>query len=90
MYKYDLHIHTEYSYDSAEPIKNVLDAAIKNGLDGIAICDHNTREGGLKAEEIVKNNPDKYPDFVVIPGVEVDTSEGHLVVLNSNIDIPRN
>lgn len=88
MYKYDFHVHTEYSPDSTSPLKSVLEAAVKKGLDGIAICDHDTREGGLKAVQIVADNPELFKNFVVIPGVEVSTAEGHLLVLDPESDIP--
>jgi len=47
-------------------------------LDGIVICDHNTIEGGYRIAEWVDNND---IELLVIPGVEVSTSRGHLIVL---------
>jgi len=49
----------------------------KNGLDGIAICDHNTAKGYKALRSIV--DPKKDP--VVIPGVEFSTTKGHIVGL---------
>ena len=88
MQKYDFHIHSRYSKDSETPLKEILKAAINKDLSGIAICDHDEVKGGLKAAEIVKNNPKKYGDFLIIPGTEVSTSKGHVLVLGITEKIP--
>ena len=56
MKKYDLHIHTNYSSCSRINPKKLLKIAKKRGLDGIAITNHNTIQGGL---EVKKLNKDK-------------------------------
>ncbi len=48
------------------------------GLDGLAITDHNTTDAYFKAREIVEQAG---LDLVVIPGVEVSTQDGHMIVL---------
>ena len=63
-------------------------AAMEKKLDGIAICDHDEVKGGLKALEIVQANPDKYGGLVVIPGIEVSTSKGHVLALGVTEKIP--
>ena len=88
MLKYDFHIHSKYSRDSETPLKEILRAAKERKLDGIAICDHDEVKGGLKAMEIVKSNPEKYGDLTVIPGTEVSTSKGHVLVLGVTEKIP--
>ncbi|WNY23439.1 hypothetical protein MmiHf6_07460 [Methanimicrococcus hongohii] len=88
MFKYDFHIHSKYSRDSQTPLKDILRAAKERNLNGIAICDHDEVKGGLKALEIVKSNPDKYDNFIVIPGTEVSTSKGHVLVLGVTEKIP--
>ncbi|MDR0767955.1 MAG: PHP domain-containing protein [Methanosarcinales archaeon] len=88
MFKYDFHIHSKYSRDSETPLKDILRAAKNKNLNGIAICDHDEVKGGLKALEIVKENPGKYGDLVVIPGTEVSTSKGHILVLGVTEKIP--
>ncbi len=76
--RFDLHIHSNYSSDSSLSVDDILKQAVKKGLDGIAICDHNTVEGSLhgkrRAEEL------KLP-LIVLAGMEVSTSAGHLIVL---------
>ena len=56
--KFDLHIHTTCSkhpfwgVDAMNCPKEAIKRAIKLGLDGIAITDHNTTRGGLKISKI--------------------------------------
>jgi len=49
--KYDLHIHSKYSYDGVLEPKDIVKIAIKRGLDGIAITGYNTVKGALKAKK---------------------------------------
>jgi hypothetical protein len=66
--KYDLHNHSIFSDGTYTP-EELVDRAIKNGLKGIAITDHDTIDGlerALKAG--VENN------FEVIPGIELSTN----------------
>ncbi|UEC42351.1 MAG: PHP domain protein [Methanothrix sp.] len=59
-------------------MEEILKAALEAGLDGIAITDHDTLEGFFEAERIVA---ERGLDLLIIPGVEVSTSEGHLLAL---------
>ena len=70
----DLHSHSEYSPDSVTPVEDVLRAARKAGLDGIAITDHNALEGSLKAVGMADG-------LLVVPAVEISTATGHLIGL---------
>lgn len=81
MLKIDLHVHTHYSYDGFSAIKDVFQFAKKRGLDGVAIVDHNTVEGALRALARRKG-------MVIIPGIEVSTVEGHLIGLGVTKVIP--
>ncbi len=76
--RFDLHIHSNHSNDSDLTIDNILRQAVRKGLDGIAICDHNTVDGSLHAIERAKELD---LPLLVIPGVEVSTSDGHLIVI---------
>jgi predicted metal-dependent phosphoesterase TrpH len=84
MLKLDLHIHSQYSEDGAGSPKEIINHLIKKGLNGMAITDHNTVEGGLKALKVTPK------DFIVIPGVEISTAEGHIIALDVRENIPRN
>jgi len=83
--KIDLHVHSDYSDDANDSVEELIKAAVKKGLNGIAIADHNNVKGGLKGFGIAK----EMKDFVVIPGVEVSSAEGHILALNIREDIPK-
>ncbi len=72
--KIDLHVHSNYSSDSNSKPREILRRAKKIGLGGVAVVDHGTVKGGLKA---VKMNSD--PDFIVIPGAEINTDIGEII-----------
>ncbi len=79
--KVDLHVHTNYSSDSLITPKELIFYAKQNGLNAVAVTDHNTIEGALKIA--------KETDFLVIPGMEVSSADGHIVALNLDTLIPR-
>ncbi len=77
----DLHVHTNYSKDGESSIEDILKRAEEAGLDVIAITDHDSVDGAKKALTI--------PSAVlVIPGIEVSTRQGHLLVLGVTEVIP--
>ena len=77
----DLHVHTTYSKDSLITPKDLIFYAKKKGLNAVAVTDHNELEGAYKIA--------KETDFLIIPGMEVSSSEGHIVALNVHELIPR-
>jgi predicted metal-dependent phosphoesterase TrpH len=79
--KVDLHVHTTYSADSIITPKDLVYYARKRGLTAVAITDHNQVEGALKIA--------KETDFLIIPGTEVSSLNGHIVGLNVRERIPR-
>ncbi|HEC81221.1 MAG TPA: PHP domain-containing protein, partial [Thermoplasmatales archaeon] len=81
--KLDLHIHSCYSEDAVGTPKEIIKVLQKKGLRGMSITDHNTVKGSLAALKV------KPKDFVVIPGVEVSTAEGHILALGVKEDIKR-
>lgn len=72
---YDLQVHTDASPCSATSPDRVVRAAIKAGLDGIAITDHDTV---TNVDTVRAAAPD---DLEVISATEVTTSQGHLLAL---------
>ncbi len=84
MLKLDLHIHSQYSEDGSGNILEISKILKKKGLDGMAITDHNTIEGGLSGLRVASK------DFFVIPGIEISTKDGHIIALNVKENIPRN
>lgn len=79
--KFDLHVHSEYSFDSNTPIKDIIKAAAKS-LDGIAITDHDSIGGHEEAEKACKKH-----GIIFIPGMELKTPSGDIVLLGIN-EIP--
>ena len=69
--KIDLHVHTVYSVDSFITVKDLVFFSEKRGLDGVAITDHDTVSGFKKFSKVV--------DLFLIPGVEISTSQGHVL-----------
>jgi predicted metal-dependent phosphoesterase TrpH len=83
MLKIDLHLHSQYSEDASGSAKELIKSLKKKGLQGMAITDHNTIQGGLKALSVAPK------DFIVIPGVEISTKEGHIIALNVKENIQK-
>jgi predicted metal-dependent phosphoesterase TrpH len=81
MLKIDLHVHTWYS-DSTGSVREVLEVAQRKGLDGIAITDHHTLRGAYEA--LQENN-----GLVVVPGAEIETTQGELLALGIRYPIPK-
>jgi predicted metal-dependent phosphoesterase TrpH len=75
----DTHIHTSYS-NECDPERCtpelVLKAARRAGMDGVCISDHDTVEGYARAKSIARRG-----DPLIVPGCEVTTSRGHLLVI---------
>ena len=81
MLKVDFHTHTYRSKDSLTSIAKFITAARASGLDRVVVTDHNTIRGALEAFEAA-------PD-IVIPGEEVQTTEGELLAAYVTKEVPR-
>lgn len=79
--KIDIHVHTCYSNDSLITPKELVSYARKRGLDGVAITDHGRIDSALKIA--------KETNFFVIPGIEIECSDGHVLGLNLQETIPQ-
>ena len=75
-YKYDLHVHSVLSpcTDELMTPNNILNMAMLNELDIISVTDHNS----LKQLGTILEIAESY-DFLVLPGVEVQVDDGHLI-----------
>jgi len=76
-------VHTSHSIDGSCSVEEVVAAAKAKGLDGVAITDHNSIAGHPEVEKFSKGG------FLVIPGVEVTSADGHIVGLGVSKLIPR-
>ena len=85
MAKADLHLHTDFS-DGLHAPHLVVKAAALAGLQMIAVTDHDTMEGALRAKEYSLRRPDL--GVQVILGEEVSTVNGHVIGLFLHQFIP--
>jgi predicted metal-dependent phosphoesterase TrpH len=76
MIKLDLHVHSKYSDDAVGSPREIIKSLKKKGLQGMAFTDHNTVRGGIEALKIAPK------EFIVIPGIEISTADGHMLALN--------
>jgi len=72
----DLHLHSyPKSDDSFMPVNDLIDESKKNGLDAVCLTDHDTF---WPIEET--RNLSKLHNFLVLPGTEINTDNGHVLV----------
>ena len=89
--KLDMHCHSWYSYhpfwghDCYSRPRDIVKSAIKAGLDGISVTDHNTLKGGAAIKGMAKRIRG---DFIVIPGMEVKSRNGDILAYGIQEEIP--
>lgn len=81
----DLHMHTQWS--DGDDLDKVLEKAVDERLDVIAVTDHDEIEGALEARRRVHKYRLK---LAVVPGVEVSSADGHIGALFVNKKFPKN
>lgn len=69
----DFHCHTKYSYDSDTSLEEAIRQCKEKGVQKIAITDHNTIEGALKAHQLA-------PEMIII-GEEISSTRGDIIGL---------
>lgn len=79
--KVDLHVHTCYSKDSFTSLEAVIEACRKQGIDKVAITDHNTIAGALALLEMA-------PDLVIV-GEEIRTNVGEIIAYYLEEEVPK-
>jgi predicted metal-dependent phosphoesterase TrpH len=87
----DLHTHSFFSGDGVSSPEELIAAAREKGLHGFAITDHNTCDAVTYLIEKRLMRADGLPvdDFLIIPGVEVTTAEGHLLCIGTTLPNPK-
>src|SRR5215467_11294317 len=86
-FKIDLHTHSFFSGDGvSSPEENIASAKAK-GLHGFALTDHNTNDGVYYLLDKGLMRADGLPvdGFLILPGVEVTTAEGHLLCIGASL-----
>ena len=72
----DLHTHTHpLSHDSLLSPDELIEAAKSAGLDAVCLTEHDFFWDHVEAAALAKRH-----HFLVIPGIEVNTEDGHIVV----------
>lgn len=82
--KIDMHLHSSFSSDGKPSPRDILKQARNIGLDGICITDHNTIKGNAEARKIASEF-----GLVVIRGMEISSSEGHILGYGIDEEVPR-
>ena len=72
----DFHIHSWFSFDSLTKPHQILREARSKGLNGVAVTDHETIQGGIATALLNKD-----PNFLVVVGAEYSTEAGDLIGL---------
>jgi predicted metal-dependent phosphoesterase TrpH len=71
----DLHVHSRYSPDGRATLEELVARLPYTGLRGFALTDHNSVRGHRDLARLQK----EYPIYLLVPGVEISTREGHLL-----------
>ena len=72
-----MHVHTEGSPDAHTRIRDIPEIIISKGLDGIAITEHDHFD------------PPQFDNVIILPGVEITSSEGHIIALGVSEIVPQ-
>ena len=80
----DLHVHSTHSRDGTASPKDIVHRCRQLGMSGLAITDHNAIAGSLAAHALGRAE-----GLLVVTGVEVSSSEGHVLAYGVTELIPR-
>lgn len=87
----DPHMHTLFSHCSISQPERLIREAARMGLGAVGIMDHNDIRGAMDAmhcADYLKSNGEIPEDFLVIPGVEVNSTVGHVGALFVEENLP--
>ena len=80
MIRADLHIHTTFSDDSETSPKTLVEQLVAHpSIKVAAVTDHDT----VKGLSTIRQLASPYPDILIIPGVEISTPNGDIVILGT-------
>ncbi|TMI52034.1 PHP domain-containing protein [Candidatus Bathyarchaeota archaeon] len=91
MLKWETHCHTVYSnrrrrrFDALNTPREMIEAAIAKGVQGMIITDHDNVKGGLVGRKIARD----YKDFQLVPGAEVTSRSGHILAIGIEANVPK-
>ena len=80
MIRADLHIHTTFSDDSQTTPKNLVEQLVAHPTIKVAaVTDHDSIKGIETTSQLAR----PYPDILIIPGVEISTQQGDILILGT-------
>ncbi|MBN1195350.1 MAG: PHP domain-containing protein [Methanomicrobiaceae archaeon] len=82
--KFDMHVHSHYSSDAATDVRTIARGWTKYGILPL-VCDHNTIRGAEKVYACIRETS---PDVPAILAEEIMTTEGEIIGLFLNEEIP--
>ncbi|MEM6885694.1 MAG: CehA/McbA family metallohydrolase [Verrucomicrobiota bacterium] len=87
-FRIDLHCHSHYSADGVSHPLQMVGQARETGLNGFVLTDHDTQQGieYFSKRGLVRDDGESADDFLIIPGMEVSTREGHVLVIGVRLD----
>jgi hypothetical protein len=78
--KADLHIHTTFSDDSETSPKALVEQLVAHpSIKVAAVTDHDS----VKGINTIRQLASPYPDILIVPGVEISTPNGDIVILGT-------
>lgn len=82
-YRIDLHCHSWFSADGVSSPEELIASGRRKGLQGFAITDHNTCDAYhyMVDKGFARLDGQPVNGFLIIPGVEVSTANGHLLCI---------
>jgi predicted metal-dependent phosphoesterase TrpH len=82
-FRIDPHVHSFFSRDGVSSPEALIAQARGKGLHGFALTDHDTCDGCryLRDRGLIREDGAAVDGFLVIPGAEISTAEGHLLCL---------
>lgn len=85
--KVDLHSHSFFSSDGISRPEEMIAVAKAKGLDALAITDHNNDDSVdyLLERGLMREDGLPVDGFLLIPGIEVSTAQGHLLCLGARL-----
>ncbi len=76
--RFDLHTHTNrYSGCARATPEEMMEGAVKQGLDGVVITEHDI----IWSEEEIKELQSSYPQLTILRGIEVHTASGEDIIV---------
>ncbi|MGF3523001.1 MAG: PHP domain-containing protein [Candidatus Bathyarchaeia archaeon] len=86
MIRADLHIHTTFSDDSKTTPKDLVEKLVAHPTVKVAaVTDHDSVDGVDTVRRLAK----PYPDIMIIPGVEISTPQGDILILGTEVLPPK-